>query len=54
MGVGHSLIYGQIPVIISKWFSKRRVGLAVGVGTAGAGVGTVYLGRCSECSECSE
>eukprot|EP00656_Telonema_subtile_P004843 TRINITY_DN12213_c0_g1_i4.p1 TRINITY_DN12213_c0_g1~~TRINITY_DN12213_c0_g1_i4.p1 ORF type:complete len:353 (-),score=41.17 TRINITY_DN12213_c0_g1_i4:14-1072(-) len=43
MGFGHALAFPPGPVIISKWFPHRS-GLATGIGTAGAGVGTMYLG----------
>jgi MFS family permease len=42
MGVGHAFSFPPCPVLISTWFSSRT-GAALGLTTAGASVGTIYL-----------
>jgi len=42
MGLGHAFSMPPCPVLVSTWFSTRT-GAALGVTTAGASVGTVYL-----------
>jgi len=46
LGVGHALSFPPCPVVVSTWFSSRT-GTALGVTTAGASLGTVYLGTIS-------
>jgi hypothetical protein len=42
-GMGHALAFPPCPVVVSTWFSSRT-GTALGITTAGASIGTIYLG----------
>ena len=42
MGFGHAFSFTPCPVLVSTWFTSRT-GAALGVTTAGASVGTIYL-----------
>mmetsp|Transcript_28799 Transcript_28799/g.37200 ORF Transcript_28799/g.37200 Transcript_28799/m.37200 type:complete len:561 (+) Transcript_28799:43-1725(+) len=43
VGVGHALAFPPCPVVVSTWF-KGKIGIALGITTAGASIGTIYLG----------
>lgn len=42
-GIGQSILLSGMPIMVSQWFSRREMGLAVGIYSSGAAVGVLAV-----------